>query len=489
MSLLKDRFSFSKLAKIAKKLYISNKKKLTIGALTCSMLFGASTYVHATDLHTDALNTIYHVYVDHKLIGTIEDKELYERLIKNKIAEVNDMYSTFNLVIGEDVELIPERVFRARTNTTETLELLNEKLTVKATATALNVNNEQVLFVEEEEIANNVLRKMKLQYVTEEDLDGVEELKEGLSENKPENQILDVKFSVDVNIEQSLAKPDQILNVDQAVKKLNLGTLEEKVYIVEQGDVLSTIAEKHSLTTSQLLVLNPDIDENTLLQIGKKLNVTAYEPVLTVIVEEEIVSDEEIPFSTETEDDPTMWKGDKKVVQEGKVGKRVVHYSVIRENGKTIKREIIKEEILQEPINRLIKNGTKESPSRGTGSLGWPAVGGYISSYQGMRWGRFHRGIDIARPRNHSILAADNGTVTFAGWRSGYGNTVEINHNNGMETLYAHLNSIDVQVGQTVAKGQKIGVMGQTGNSTGIHLHFEVFQNGKLVNPMDFLSR
>lgn len=99
-----------------------------------------------------------------------------------------------------------------------------------------------------------------------------------------------------------------------------------------------------------------------------------------------------------------------------------------------------------------------------------------------------HKGIDIARPANRNILAADNGVVEFAGYdNGGYGNKIIINHNNGMKTVYAHLSSISVSVGQTVEKGKVIGIMGSTGNSTGIHLHFELYKNGALQNPLDYL--
>ena len=82
-----------------------------------------------------------------------------------------------------------------------------------------------------------------------------------------------------------------------------------------------------------------------------------------------------------------------------------------------------------------------------------------------MRWGQFHKGIDIARPYNRTIKAADNGVVVFAGWDGGYGKKIIIDHRNGFRTVYAHLATISVRVGQTVQKGQKIGVMGSTGNS------------------------
>lgn len=127
----------------------------------------------------------------------------------------------------------------------------------------------------------------------------------------------------------------------------------------------------------------------------------------------------------------------------------------------------------------------------GNGALGWPTKGGYISSYMGPRWGKMHKGIDIARTDRSTsppIYAAESGTVETATFNNGgYGNLVIINHGNGMKTLYAHLASMTVKPGQKVSKGQQIGVMGTTGNSTGIHLHFEVHVNGKPQNPMKYL--
>ncbi len=133
--------------------------------------------------------------------------------------------------------------------------------------------------------------------------------------------------------------------------------------------------------------------------------------------------------------------------------------------------------------------GTKQVSNQGTGSLGWPAVGGTITSKMGPRWGSYHKGIDIAGVGNRSILAADNGTVVQAGWDGAYGNRVVINHNNGLRTTYSHLSSISVSSGQTVKKGQTIGQMGATGRSTGVHLHFEVYKNGSLVDPLNYISR
>ena len=118
----------------------------------------------------------------------------------------------------------------------------------------------------------------------------------------------------------------------------------------------------------------------------------------------------------------------------------------------------------------------------------WPAKGVLTSGY-GWRWGRMHKGIDIAGPIGTPIMAASDGVVTYAEWNDGgYGYLVEITHPDGSETVYAHNSRILVQKGQKVARGEQISEMGSTGFSTGPHLHFEVHPAGQgAVNPMAFL--
>lgn len=124
-------------------------------------------------------------------------------------------------------------------------------------------------------------------------------------------------------------------------------------------------------------------------------------------------------------------------------------------------------------------------------TLGWPTDGGYVSSHLGPRWGKMHNGIDIARTDRSTsppIYAAESGTIEVATFNEGgYGNMVIINHGNGLQTHYAHMSSLNVKSGESVKRGEQIGVMGATGNSTGIHLHFEVHVNGAVKNPLTFL--
>jgi murein DD-endopeptidase MepM/ murein hydrolase activator NlpD len=112
-----------------------------------------------------------------------------------------------------------------------------------------------------------------------------------------------------------------------------------------------------------------------------------------------------------------------------------------------------------------------------------PLKNGFVSSPFGPRWGRMHRGVDIAAPTGTPIQAAAAGVVETAGWVQGYGNCVLIDHGNGRKNRYAHCSKVGVQPGQPVKRGQVIAEVGSTGNSTGPHLHFEVISNGKRENP------
>jgi murein DD-endopeptidase MepM/ murein hydrolase activator NlpD len=124
----------------------------------------------------------------------------------------------------------------------------------------------------------------------------------------------------------------------------------------------------------------------------------------------------------------------------------------------------------------------------GVGVFGWPTTERWISGYD-YNPGANHPAIDIAGSTGNPVWASDNGVIVYAGWSNyGYGNLVVIDHGNGWQTLYAHLNSINVGCGQSVNKGELIGGLGNTGNSSGAHLHFEMIYVGTKVNPWNFLQ-
>jgi len=122
-------------------------------------------------------------------------------------------------------------------------------------------------------------------------------------------------------------------------------------------------------------------------------------------------------------------------------------------------------------------------------SYAWPTKGVFTSGY-GWRWGRMHKGIDIANNTGTPIHAARQGVVTFSGWSGAYGYLVEIAHGDGDSTRYAHNSRLLVSKGQMVSRGMKISLMGSTGRSTGPHLHFEIRRSGgAAINPLSKLPK
>ena len=166
-------------------------------------------------------------------------------------------------------------------------------------------------------------------------------------------------------------------------------------------------------------------------------------------------------------------------------GKRNV-LGEVREQRYEIEEDLEAMEAQQAKIQARL-SGVPAGPIRqGSGVLIWPVNGTFTSPF-GQRWGRLHAGIDIAAPNGTPIRAADSGTVALAGWTGGYGNYTCVQHGGTLSTCYAHQSSMGVSVGQSVSKGQVIGAVGNTGNSTGAHVHFETRVNGSPVDPMGYL--
>lgn len=441
-----------------------------------------------------SLDTIYHIYIDELYIGTVDSKDVVQQVIDEEIDKGSKIYENFKILLDETISMIPERSFRiAAHRNEEVISYLSEHLSIVAQVKMIIIDGQVVGYFNSKEEASKVLEKYKMKFVTAEDLNNLggqqeEQHEKGKAElSVDESRISNVEFSKGVSIQSGVISPDKVLDVDEGVKLLERGTLADEVHKVNQGEVMGEIAEQYDLSTKELLTLNPDLTEDSLLQIDQEINVTAYRPFIDVLVTEEKRVAEEINYDVKVVESDDLYKGEEEIKQEGKNGSKEVAYQLERKNGLLVKQKVLSENIIHKPIDKVIIKGTKVIPSRGTGKLTWPANGGYVSSYQGKRWGSYHKGIDIAGPSNRRIVAADHGVIESAGYNnSGYGNKIVINHNNGMKTVYAHLASFQVKAGQVVEKGAAIGIMGSTGRSTGIHLHFEVYQDGNLQNPMKY---
>lgn len=445
----------------------------------------------ANEEESKDLSTIFHIYSKGEYVGVITDQEKLEELKEEELQKAASKFKDFPLTIGTDLSVIPERVFTAETDDDTVLEKLHGMLSVEAEAIGVSINEELAFYVNDMATYNEVIRNLKLQSVSEKKL---REFEARTTSTEPipalkedETRIVNILISGEMQAVPGKVSPREVRSTEEAMALLNKGTLENKKYVVSSGDVLGSIAADHNMATTKLLELNPGYTVDSTLRLGDELNVTAIEPSVEVEVHYETKTKEVIKYETLTEEDSTLYKGEKKVTKKGSDGEKIVTELIRKRNGQTIGRSVSEENIIAEAVNKVTVVGSKVMPSRGSGTFIWPASGGYVSSQMGNRWGRAHQGIDIARPSSRAIVAADNGVVTTTGYHSTYGNRVVITHNNGYETLYAHLSSIEVSDGQTVPQGTKIGVMGSTGRSTGVHLHFEVLKNGSNINPMSVL--
>jgi len=151
-----------------------------------------------------------------------------------------------------------------------------------------------------------------------------------------------------------------------------------------------------------------------------------------------------------------------------------------------VRGDLVAQQKAQKRVRELLSSG-RYPVSFGSGRLGWPLPGiTTISSPFGMRWGRLHAGIDIPAPIGTQVRVADTGTVVLAGSTGGYGNYTCVQHTKSLSTCYAHQSRILVNPGEDVKKGQVIGLTGNTGSSTGPHLHFETRVGGKPIDPVNF---
>ena len=283
-------------------------------------------------------------------------------------------------------------------------------------------------------------------------------------------------------------------------KILTAETVVKKTYTVQSGDTLSKIAVKHDMTTAQLRALNPKYKDTDMVKIGEELTVQRPQLFLRVKVIETIYYTETIPYNTQTVYNDKQYVTYSKVKTKGQEGSQDVVAEVTYMDGAETGRKVISKTVTKQPVTKVVEVGTKKVTAQGgnsvvqgdgvaTGNWCWP-VPVCHRVYQGYHRG--HLAIDISSGPvpvfNTPCLAADGGKVVYAGWYYGYGYYIKIDHGNGLMTTYAHLNSIAVVKGQQVTRGQQIGRVGNTGNSTGPHLHFEVFKNGVRVNPLNYVK-
>ncbi len=296
-----------------------------------------------------------------------------------------------------------------------------------------------------------------------------------------------VGIAEDVQINEVSTKLAMINSKSAVLKMLEAGRTVTEEYTVKQGETVDDLLKLFDMSYSDFSDMNPDIYKDTKLKKNDTVMVRYEEPILNVETVEIKTFAEAVDFETEYRKSDDFYEVEKFTVRNGEKGKQKVTARLTKINGKVVAREDLEIEMLRKPVSKVVLRGTKEVPPRqGTGTFIRP-VNGEIYSGFGMRWGRMHQGIDIPGSIGTPIRAADGGTVTFTGTYYSYGLAIKVDHGGGYETLYAHCSKLYADVGDKVFQGQTIAAVGNTGRSTGPHLHFEVKKYGYHVDPADYV--
>jgi len=497
------------------------RTKWSISMIMLTIIISLSIFLLGfQEKEKDIPKVVYNVYLDGNIIGTIESQESFDEYINKKEEQIKAKYQVDNVYTPNGVEI--KKVVTYKPNISSNEQIYNKiiklkKFTIKGITVTITGDAEY------EPVSINVLNKEMFDealdstikaFVNEEQYQKY--IKSEQEELKDVGEVIEnIDLQQKVTYKETLiSTEDKIFtDVDELAKYLLYGTTKsQETYIVKLGDTIETVAENNKLNVKEFLIANPEFTSaNNLLYESQRVVVGLIDPVINVIVEYHSVVEEERTFDTEIQYDDTQYIGYEVVSREGENGL----YRVTRKNqyinGQLVDTTNVNSTELKPAINKIIIRGGKYAPKVADLSYwAWPTERPYaITSGYAWRWGEFHNAIDIAGTGyGSSIYAANNGVVerVGTGCTPGYlqcnntqGNYVLINHNiGGYYTVYMHLRDIFVKEGQTVARGQRIGTMGNTGNVypvpnsynpyAGTHLHFGVYVGspyGRTINPFN----
>jgi len=472
------------------------------------------------DKYYDEAKLTYQVYLNGEKIGLIEDKDALYDLINSKQKSIKTKYGVDNVYPPNGFDIEKKLTYDEEISDNESIYNKIEELddftikgyivTIKATETDDEGNEtakEIKINVLNKEVFENAVDNFVLSFFEDEDMyyDYMNNSQEEITDT---GKIIEsMYFDEEITIKEAYISINEDIFTDEIslTQYLLFGNeTDQQKYTVKAGDTIASVAEAHKLNAKELLIANPTYNsEESLLAIGDVVNTTLIDPQITFTYEVYSITDEEQYFEKKTVYDNSKESSFSEITTPGVVGitRLTEKYKVTNgEDSEGI--EKVAEEVIIEKVDQVTTKGRKYSGGYITGSYidtdgdwGWPTNSGYkITSGFKWRWGKMHTAIDISGTGKGSpIYSASDGVVVRAETGKGsfwsLGKVVIIKHANGYYTEYAHLDSITCKVGQTVSKGTKIGTMGETGRSTGVHLHFAVavgepYKGGQFFDPL-----
>lgn len=444
----------------------ANKKKLVVAFLTTT----AATTVVAIVLGN---MTAYEYLYNGKVLGIVKDQRDVYRTIEIIGDKLTLAYGA-EIVIDPDEDITFQKVIGANLKIDTKDDVLNNFTYLKdmnAYGYELLVDGERIAVLDSKKTAENILQVVKNQFIVESDAVEYES----------------IGFAEEIEIQKFNTKIGNIDPDEEALDYILTGAVEEKIHVVQSGETFNQIAKDYGLTAKELQACNPNASPAK-LHIGQELTLNQICPLVTVQTTEIATYKEAIEYDITYEETSTLYKGEQTVKSRGIAGQQEVVAEIVRNNGMEISRNVLTATVLSEPVSQVVLKGTKALPPLiGTGTFIYPTRGTLTSRF-GPRWGRMHYGIDLAAPVGTKIRASDGGKVIYAGRDGALGLVVRIDHGGNRVTVYGHCSKILVKVGDKVYQDQHIANVGNTGYSTGPHLHFEVRINGVAQNPLKYLN-
>ena len=500
---------------------VVNNNKWSFGIILFVIIVSISVLFLSFSMSTSReARTVYTVYLDGKMVGNILSKDSFESYINTKEDELKKKYDVDTIYTPKGVEIKKNFTYDTTISSDEQIynKIINDKkFTVQGYEIKI-VNRDDsddvtTLYVLTKEIFDKAVENTILAFASKEQY---EKFLSGTQEEVKDSgsMIENIDISEEITYKETLIPTDEKIftDVDELSRYLLYGTLSDhETYVVKADDSIESIASNHKLNVQEFLIANPSFTSaNNLLYENQVVNVGLINPIISVVVDIHSVGEEERDYDTEIQYDSGQYIGYQEVIREGENGLYKVTRKSQYVNGQLVSATVANSTEIKPAINRILVKGQKYAPNVADLTYwAWPTERPYtITTYYEYRWGSFHNAIDIYVGYGSPIYAANNGVVVVATGgcypgntrcNGGRGNYVVINHNaGGYYTMYMHLKDINVSVGQTVARGQKIATMGNTGYVIpvpssynpygGTHLDFSVRMGspeGSTINPLN----